>query len=216
MARLILDAQNIENAVFDPQPAGEIPSKIRKFGYVPSVLKLRPGDLILVSPCKPGLSTHFIRNYQQKLFSERDSRWTHAVVHIDNGVIVEATPGRGVCVSHIYDYASDHCILSRRFDSISDEQRLKIALQACLKIGRKYDSFAMWQFMRSHLSHWMNKNYISNRHLICSQLYLDSFLLGADKQIKNVPIDGHVTPAHLAAASEFSDLAMDWIELRTD
>jgi uncharacterized protein YycO len=210
---LVLDPADTNAAIDDPQPVLDVGHRhIRKFGFAPFLLNLVPGDLILVSRTRIDISSKLIRAYQRQFFSESLSQWTHVALYIGNGHIVHAV-GKGVRIGHIHDYVPTHKIFVRRYKKLTTDKRNKMGLYACSSIGKKYQYAAMWQFLRAVVSTWTGTRYIGRKYTICSQLYADAFTYSANRTLTGVPLDGHATPAHLAACPDYVDIEMKWIRL---
>jgi len=63
------------------------------------------------------------------------SRWNHVVVYLGNGLIAEATPGKGIIISHVDKYKK---IAWNQHQDLTDEQRDIIFKKAQSLIGTVY------------------------------------------------------------------------------
>jgi hypothetical protein len=197
--------------VSEPQPVGALGKNVRTFGYVPSLFDLEPGDLVLTSRCEPDAVSTFIRTYQAEDFDEAFSRWTHAAIYVEDGVIVEAVR-KGVIVNKLLNYIPSHRLLVRRHSSLDQSDRMKIALQACLRIGQTYEMQAVRSFIDIYLSRG-RPTLLPRRYRICSQIFIDALTYGPVKALSAVPFTGEATPAHLAACPDFTNVQLKWIKI---
>lgn len=135
-------------------------------------------------------------------------------MHIDRGVIIEAV-AKGVRSGHLYGYVPTHRILVRRHRTLTFEERLRVTVEACLGIGQSYQFSSVLQFLRTAASGLTGRHHVGQSYTICSQIYLNAFLYGAKKILADVPLDGRVTPGHLASCGDFDDLTLFWVKLST-
>lgn len=211
--RPILEPGRIVEWIADPQPAGELPRHIRRFGYAPSISDLYPGDLILTEPRVLVFEpiSWLIQQYQSRHFLRQDSRWTHAMVHIEDGAIVEVTLEGGVSVGHIYKYLPTHNILVRRPTEMNTNQRLQVAINARFKIRKRNEGMAIIQFAKYLL--FLCKRSYGSQYTTCSQLYVESLIAVSGSSMSSVLLNEYVTPAHLSSATELRDVKLNWIKL---
>lgn len=211
----ILDPSKTFHAVQHPDPPGVLQPRARKFGFVPSLDKLRPGDLLLVSQIKAPFVSRTIRAVQAKAgFDDLDGEWHHAAVWVGNDLLCEAQ-GSGVRTRAIYDYcAGTHKLRFRRPPDLSDLDSALLALEAALKIRYGYNRRAIFELWLQANTGWGRVNGdrpkpLSPRATICSQLYADAYGLITRRTLDAQAVLG-VTPAHLSASKLLVDIEMQW------
>lgn len=209
---MILDPDDLTSATDGPEVIGPLPARVQAFGYRPPLEVFEPGDLVLTAHRSEKASAT-IRTFQSRMFMPSAAAWTHAAVYIKDGIIVEATPRRGIGRSDLHDYVGSHRIALRRAVGLAPEVRREIALDAALQLGKAYDRWMVLTFLRQALSPGFRRNELQRKHAICSQLYADSYLKASKRNLSGCPVDEPVTPAHLAASPDLVPVPLRWVRL---
>jgi hypothetical protein len=79
----------------------------------------------------------FGRSWARRRVAADDAQWQHAAVYIGEGYVVEATL-HGVRYAPIFPYLGGHRLRLRRPLDLSDDDRWKIAIQACVRSNERY------------------------------------------------------------------------------
>jgi hypothetical protein len=188
-----------------------LPARIRKFGYVPAVDVLAPGDLILYGGT--GTVGQWIIAAQSKAgFAQEDARWTHAAVYLDDGFLVEAVVKGGVVQRSIYDNVCDRPMRFRRIPDLTETDRYRIALRALSRLGRSYSTFQIPSLGRRLLKGLWNASPGLDQKgiVICSQVYHDAIVEITRTYLHACPVDAPVTPAHLSCSRSLMDIKVGW------
>jgi hypothetical protein len=193
-----------------PTNVALLPRRVRDFGFVPALEKVRPGDLILYGGT--GKSGDWIKAAQARAgFSDEDARWTHAAIYLDEGFLVEAVVS-GVVQRSIYDDIPTRLMRFRRIDSLTDVERYRIALRALSRLGRSYAIAHIPSLGRRLWQGLWNGNRVPDRKgiVICSQIFHDSAVEITRSRLDQCPVDAEVTPAHLSCSTSLVDVEVGW------
>ena len=194
---------------------GEIPRAARVFGFVPDFRACKPGDLILTRNVEPGVICRSISSAQGG-FSQEDAQWTHAAVFLIDDLVVEAVPFKGVRTHSLYADIPRKVFRVRRYPSLSDDERFKIALFAQALLGRRYSlpkafaygwerQWGIWDPVGASMF---------GRGIICSKVFYDACLQVTRNALEGCPASGQVvTPAHLSVTPTLQEVAVGWIAL---
>jgi len=149
--QLVIDPDNIGKLGDDPPAITEIPSNVRKFGYIPNFRRCHSGDLILFRNRRPGPSCHWIRK-AQSTFGDEDAQWTHAAVFLYDDLIVEAVPLHGVRPRSLCSDVPNRVLRVRRNNLQNEIDGYKIALRALSMLGASYNKSSTPKANRSRMS----------------------------------------------------------------
>jgi hypothetical protein len=197
---------------------GGIPLAIRKFGRFPDTNRWQIGDLVLFSSLEPDHGSKAIRFAQQNLgYIPDDARWTHAAVYMDNDFICDATPFLGVRYRKIYDYIGHYALRVRRDPSLSDKERVQIAIKAASYLRNPYSLRELVRIGAQSLRRLLLGEFLdaspNNSGLICSTLYANAYYKATSKTLLN-PASGElietVTPAFLSYTRRLVDVECAW------
>lgn len=216
-----LDPGETSRAEPHPDPPSEqLPETVRKFGFVPSLDQLRPGDVLLVSALKkPPVSLAIERIQLKAGFDPLHAQWHHAAVYVGNSQVCEAQLS-GVRVTSIFKYAAgSHRLCFRRPFRLSELDSCKLALEAALKLNYGYSWPSVLQLLVQAGNGWTGNSErprkVSERATICSQLYADAYGLVSASTLEPRAQLG-VSPAHLSLNQELADVPMRWLSLVAD
>jgi hypothetical protein len=197
-----------------------------KFGYVPDIERLVPGDLFLSS--RTTLVSKAIAAAQSQT-APSSSEWTHAAVYLGDWMLIEAVPFGQVRKVHLRSYLPDHKMLFRRanaFDEMEDAELqiigTEIALEAALHVSNHRYAYFKALGIAHPFFEWIDKRLNSifpNRkdtEDICSSLYAKCVL----EKAKIALIDEEalfasetITPAQLAETDKMHDIDIGWLEV---
>lgn len=214
-----LDPENTATANPHSDPPGEqLPEAVRKFGFIPDLEVLRPGDVMLVSDLKrPFVSRQIISVQKAAGFDEWHSQWHHAAVYVGNNMICEAQR-KGVIAVPIFCYLTGrHLLRFRRDPAVSELMGYKIALEAALKLNYSYSTLAIVKlYFQAKRFGWNGSAGAprppSERATICSQLYADAYGLATEKTL-DIKANPAVSPAHLSLNKVLEDIPIKWLSL---
>lgn len=211
----ILDPRHIPSGCPTCSPTATIPAKVRQLGHLPSVDRLLPGDLILISPLAPTCMQKLIQTTQNKGgYSAEDAQWTHAAVYLGTGfTICQATLLRGVRRGSLLDSLANHLVRVRRDNALDSDTRWRMALEAALQIGTRYGllSGAKFGFRALKGLHRPQKaNTQSTSALNCSELFADAHRFATGRTLQWQHPGREVSPAFLSFVPELTDVAMEW------
>lgn len=212
-----LDPAQTAEAGTHPDPPSELPPRVRKFGFIPSLELLRAGDLLLVSAVdKPWVSRAIVTVQKQAGFDDETARWHHSAVYLGNGLVCEALlTGAKALPIHKY-VAGTHCLKFRRAGYLSDLDSCKLALEAALKLKYRYNFASILQLYFQAKNGWKTGNSaprkLSSRATICSQLFADAYGVVSKNTLDSTAVLG-VSPAHLAVNRTLSDIPMRWLSI---
>jgi hypothetical protein len=209
--QLTIDYRNPSPLVEAP-PFSEIPSRVRKFGYVPNFRECLPGDLILFCDAAPGFISHHISEAQSD-FSPQHAQWTHAAVYLFDNQIVEAVPAlcSGVRCRSLYGDVLKRILRVRRRKNLSDEVRYKVALSALTMLGTRYSFKTALQIALRVSRGQLDQMGIPQ--VICSEVFFDAYADITRHFLRECPIKQRVAPAHLSATPDLYDVAVGWIKI---
>jgi hypothetical protein len=211
--------------IIDPSNCGDpdstisinvLPPSARRFGFVPDVTFLQPGDLILSYSRSFDLTGNLIvRAQSQAGFTEEHSRWTHAAVFLYEDFIVEAVPEAGVISRTLYEDIPGSVLRVRRRPNLDVVERYQIALCALRKQGMRYSRVAALR------AGWRASNGLWNatwypwvgRAIICSNILSDAFVEITRSSLRGCPVAEAVFPAHLSATDDLDDVTVPWLRL---
>jgi len=201
---------------------------VRRFGFVPDISQLKPGDLLLIS--KKLCHTHqaarhkdlslksskqIILHQETGGHAKEDARWYHAAVYISDFLICEATWPK-VIVGDMFTYLKnqDHLLRFRSAPDLDINDRWKIVVNALCSLNEKYNLYAINKLrLLSKHGYWIPQkhDYDFQNAKFCSQLYRDAFQNAVKgKAICNT---NYVTPADLSATPFLIDVEVDWLKL---
>jgi hypothetical protein len=208
-----IDPREIGNAV--DIPVAIVPPQLRQFGHVPDFRKCEPGDLVLSRSIKPGCIDKSITRAQKRAgFADEDSQWTHAAVFLYDTFVAEAIPRKGVRVHSLYNEVLGNVLRVRRSD-LTDYERSNLALRAATMLGVSYSVLTAFRLgLRMNSGLWNPGGIlIYGKGVICSKIFFDAHLEIASLPLKECPLNGMVTPAHLSATPQLDDVQIPWIKL---
>lgn len=204
----------------DPTSVGQhatdmlVPPSVRKFGRVPEIANLLPGDVVLLCASDPPWASRIIQQAQKASgYSADDARWHHVAVYIGDGHVLEALP-RGVTYRPLYWYSGTHVLRFRRDHSLTLDQRYKIAIQAMMRLRMRYSKAAIpriWVNMTRRLRQPANVMR-GTPAVVCSQLYWDAFLTSTGRAVTSGP-PFDVPPAAISQSQTLADVAVGWLRL---
>jgi hypothetical protein len=191
-----------------------LPHSARRFGLVPDINQLLPGDLILMRYALPGCTNRIISHAQYRAgFDPDDSRWTHAAIYLYDDFLVEAVPMRGIRTRTLYLDVPHRIYRVRRNSRLSDIERYKIALRALRLIGSRYSHLSAIKMGWSMLNGLWNEN--AARRLdtvvICSNAFSDAYADTTKSVLHNCPVGESVLPAHLSFTDDLEDIDPGWV-----
>ncbi len=197
-------------------PPGPIPGALRAFGKYPNLDEWRPADLLLVASINLDSTARQIVSAQKRGgYAAEDSQWHHAAVYIGEGYVMEATL-HGVRYAPIYPYLGGHGLRLRRPIDLSDDDRWRIAIQACVRSNERYAVPAILRLFRlSFGGYWKRHRGFPLAHaksVICSQLYADAYSRVTGRLV-TPPLAGIPTPAALSASAAFKDVDLTWASI---
>jgi hypothetical protein len=217
VTRPLLDPAAPGNPTDGPQQE-QLPRSVRQFGYYPNLEKLQPGDLLLVSPVKPGRVAKAIANAQRQLHTEYNADWIHAAAYLGDGSIVEIDGG-GVRINELWRYVPNHKLLFRRLlvrgtaTTIGQLEGLKIAVAALKRFQTRYNQRQIIKIgLRSCFPGADYKTHPKSREAICSTFYNDACVNALDRSAASAKIID-LTPADLAASLHMIDLDIGWLKI---
>ena len=187
---------------------------------MPSLDRLRPGDLVLVSALKKPLVSRTIENIQRKAgFDAWHAQWHHAAVYVGNHLVCEAQLW-GVRTASIFKYAAGtHRLRFRRDPHLDELGSCKLALEAALKLKYGYSWRSIVQLMAQARFGWRGGSgrprQLSDRATICSQLYADAYGIVTASTL-DTRAEAGVSPAHLSVNKTLIDIPMEWLALGSD
>ncbi len=211
-----LHPKRVAGAQVHSDPPPELLPAVREFGFIPSIEKLRAGDLLLVSEVSPPLISKAIQTIQKQAgFEKKHAMWHHAAVYVGNELLCEAERN-GTRIVPIYHYCKGkHALRFRRDNSLNELESCKIALEAALKLKYKYDRSAVLQLYWQSKTGWKYKKdtprKINVNATICSQLYADAYGVVTKNTLDSSTLC--VSPAHLASNKTLQDIPMTWLSI---
>lgn len=218
MSQIFLDPLTVADAsnVIDWKPDYPIPKRLREWGFCPNFEDWLPGDLILVSALTPGFIGQAIRSVQKNGgYAPEDSRWEHAAVYIGSGALCEANR-KGVCIGSIFDYADNHLIRIRRNNSLNQDQRWELAVNALKQQNYSYGFASIVSILwKARNGFWIPQGKpisFPKSAVICSELYADAHVKVCGQALGNLR-SGEVTPASLSMDHTLVDIPLRWLRI---
>jgi hypothetical protein len=215
----------IPRPIVDPRnpgkPVGEksitqLRPKTRKFGLVPDWGRCQPGDLILSCSISPDCIERGISVAQRRAgFAADNSRWTHAAVYLYEDFIAEADPWAGVRTRSLYSDVPTSLFLIRRRNSLTIEERYRIALCAQRMLGARYGLLAAFSAgLRALVSPMWNRPWFARkrRAVICSQVFYDAHATITRHFLADCEAYP-LYPANLSATPDLVDVSVPWLRL---
>ncbi len=218
-------AQSGEKPLVYSKFAASIPPDVIKFGYIPDLEAMKPGDIVLVQPKHPpapptqplqfakaaarGDAAWHIQDVQKKFQQGANAKWVHAALYVGRDLVVEAVTPR-VGVNPFSRYAPMHRIKVRRLPKLSARDAFDICVEALRRIGDKYDYEAIFGLALAYLGNDPPEPELIKSTFICSELIQKAFYYGGAKVVVNVGGQRMPTPADLAASSKLQDVAVKW------
>lgn len=193
-----------------------LPPALRRFGFVPDLDALLPGDLILFRSANPGIAQRAIAGAQSRAgFSDDDSRWTHAAVFLFGDLVVEAVPWSGVVQRSLYIDIPHKIWRVRRRTSLQDIDRHRIALRALSMLGARYSHRGAFELAAELFRGlWNPGDLTAHRNiLICSEVFHDAYVTVTRGLLDGCRVGNTITPAHLSATPDLDDVAVEWLRL---
>ena len=197
-------------------------SNIRKFGFVPNLNALLPGDVLLVTA--PRSVPLVVRTAQRSYgFSPEHARWTHAALYIGDGQIIEATLSEGVRAKDMIPATFRYDILVRRRlnPPLSDAQRCEIVALARETIGKNYGTRTVVRLSGQAVSGGRagargHTTPHSGDTAICSGIVQSVYFGGVGLDL--VPsLEGDVAwPGHLSETGKLTDISIGWLKVATE
>ena len=191
--------------------------KLRAFGFVPDVTVLRPGDLILVRPIRPTIASRVIEFAQTRAgFVPDNARWTHAAVHLYDGMVIEAAKRPGIVQRRLEEDVPKNVMRIRRVPGFSNTDMYEMALRATTKLGQKYANVNILMLGLAMLQGlWKSARYPSERSInICSVVHSDAYSAYTGRILEGCSIENPPTPAHLSATRSLVDVDVGWRKLK--
>lgn len=210
MTQRVLDARDAQHAR-ETIVISLLAPAVRRFGYVPAVDRLLPGDLVLYSG--GSLASPVIATMQQTAgFAAHHARWSHAAVYLEEGLVVEAVVRGGVVQRSLYDGVHQGLMRFRRPRELSDIDRYRVALRALSRIGKGYSVSKIPNLaLRMARGLWRPLQQPELKGMvICSQVYHDALVEITRGYLDKCPVDSPVTPAHLSCSDSFDDVDIGW------
>lgn len=213
MTQLVLDPARVEG-VDAVASVALLSQKTRRFGFVPAVDSLLPGDLVLYSDTDT-VSRLITAAQERAGFAHEHARWSHAAVYLDDGFLVEALPLSGVNQRSIYEGIPAGLLRFRRLQNLSPIDRYRIALRALSRLGQTYSVGKVPKLsLRMAEGLWKRRTAPNEKGIvICSQIYHDSVVEITRSYLDHCPVDAAVTPAHLSCSNGLVDLDVGWRRL---
>ncbi|MFN3262982.1 MAG: hypothetical protein ACE37J_20730 [Pikeienuella sp.] len=209
----ILEPTNVGDHTDDLITFGELPERVKAFGYFVDLSMLSPGDILLFDGVEPTKGGRAVKVIQSKSFEETHARWSHAAIYISKGVIVEALPRGGVVERSISEYVPGYTIRALRIPDLSEAERFEIAFAALRKTKQYYSLVgAGFEFVRVTLN-LQNSKYRIGRMVFCSQICYASIIEGAGVFPEGCPIADVVYPAALSGSSTFESVKLRWARI---
>jgi hypothetical protein len=217
----------VPQVVIDPDhvgaPVGEVsrpilPERVRRFGFIPDLDALSPGDLILFRDRSSTLVGRAITSVQRADgFSDEHSAWTHVAIFLYDDFIVEAVPWPGIRTRSIYSDFPGRIMRVRRAPDLEERERYRIALRALRNLGARYSLLSAlglgWRTLTSSRDAVASVSF--GPAVICSKVYYDAHFEITRRGLRNCPVDRPVTPAHLSATSDLDDVHVGWLRVST-
>ena len=125
------------------------------------------------------------------------SQDNHVVGYVGDGMIIEATPGKGIIKSPVGKYPK---IAWNRHEDLTDEQRLKIVYEATKHLGDPYNFLDILvialRILGLKLPSVFTKRIAKMRAYICSEFWVEIYGLAGKKL--STKEDWSVTPSDLS------------------
>jgi len=218
----------LSRPVLDPgaaaAPVGKIeidraPAELRRAGVYPDISILQPGDLLLVSPLKPGSNARLIQWAQGRVHRAEDAQWMHAATYLGDNALVEIDGG-GVKVSLLFKYVATHRMLFRRVvdaagNDVDQLTGFRIAVAALKEFNRGYafGNIVVTAYdcvigrMRPASS-----RAVRSSGSICSDFFNEA-VFGACNRPAAPVVRLPLQPADLSASKLMRDVAVPWAQL---
>jgi hypothetical protein len=134
-------------------------------------------------------------------------------VFLFDSFVVEAVPSDGVRLRSLYDEVLESVLRVRR-SSLSDSQRITVALRAATTLGTSYgilDAIRFGWKMKDGL--WNLSFYSYGKGVICSKIFFDAHLEVARLPLQGCPLSGMIAPAHLSHTADLVDVQVPWVKI---
>jgi hypothetical protein len=196
-----------------------VPRKLRDSGVYPNLAKLQPGDLLLVSPLKPGLNARLIQWAQEQVHRAEDQVWIHAAIYLGDNAIVEID-GSGVRVNLLFKYVATHKMLFRRVQrpqggDIDQVTGYRIVVAALKEFRQPYAygdiATTAWDCFVGRMNP-AAKQGVRSTGSICSDFFNEAVFVATNQYaaaITRLPVQ----PADLSASRSMRDLDIGWTRL---
>lgn len=186
-----------------------------KFGYAPDMSAPRPGDVVLTrARAAIDIGGHILDFAQRRKASPDAAFWSHAALYLGDNLVVEAVPS-AIRIGNLTDYVPSHFLDFRTLDSLTDQQRYEICIQACSKIGQPY-SRAQIVKIAKHILLDLNPAQLEidvEDEYICSHLIFESYLFAINLGIATPGAAKRVRPADLAETQLLSKPTVGWVKI---
>lgn len=125
------------------------------------------------------------------------SQDNHVVGYVGNGMIIEATPGKGIIKSPVTKYQN---IAWNRYEDLTDEQRLIIVQEAEKHLGDRYNfldiAVVALRILGLKLPSQFTKRIAKMNAYICSEFWTEMYKKAG--KVTNLKEDWAVTPSDMS------------------
>ena len=179
--------------------------------FVPNFTDVQAGDLVLIRADQTAIGAT-IQGVQGSLPSSSppngDPDWTHVGVYVNDGLMVETVPGRGVRYCPISHYVQTRDIRVRRLT----RQGTRIAVSAGEKVVREAAAFfeqkySYWSIVKHLL---MQTNVSNSESFFCSSFVSIVYTKGLKVLLERNVLHRPLLPATLATHPQFDDIDLEW------
>lgn len=209
-----------------PTPIARVSPDLARFGHVPDIRVLKPGDLLLTERLKPNCISKLIVASQSRLYPE-GSNWTHVAIYISDWQIIHCRPLKGVHLDSLLNLTLSHKLMARRLKTVleadsptAENMGLRISLEAALDIkNSSYDYYGAImvgiEYLKARAS-FSPTRYVPTPYIhMCSTLYVKAalsvgtILLPTNMSERNLS----VTPQLLSRSDKMENIPLTWAKL---